>query len=147
MGQKDVFPDNWIYIHSPEVRVEPIQNFKNWSNNMIVPDLVNSCVDMEYFCNMGVNDLSLLAGSEIQYCSLVNKADFLDGFVIRQPKAYPVYDEHYLSALAVISDYLKTVKNLQTIGRNGMHRYNNQAHSVLTKMLAVQNLLGVNHNL
>jgi protoporphyrinogen oxidase len=153
VNQKDLFPDNWIYIHSPQVRVGRIQNFKNWSDDM-VPDLSNSSVGMEYFCNIGDDlwemsdhDLIELAGRELQHLNLAKQTDVLDGFIIRQPKAYPVYDEHYQDALAVISTYLKTIKNLQTVGRNGMHRYNNQDHSMLTAMLAVQNYLGANHDL
>ena len=153
IDQDDLFPDNWIYIHSPEVRVGRIQNFKNWSDDM-VPDLSKSSIGMEFFCNIGDdlwemtdNELIDLAGREIEQLNLATQADVLDGFVIRQPKAYPVYDEHYQSELTVISDYLKTVNNLQTIGRNGMHRYNNQDHSMLTAMLAVQNFLGASHDL
>lgn len=153
IDQADLFPDNWIYIHSPEVRVGRIQNFKNWSDDM-VPDLTKSSIGMEYFCNIGddlweMDDEKLieLAGRELQYLDLANHTDVLDGFVIRQPKAYPVYDEHYQKSLKIIGDYLQTIKNLQTIGRNGMHRYNNQDHSMLTAMLAVQNFMGANHNL
>lgn len=153
INQEDLFPDNWIYIHSPEVRVGRIQNFKNWSNDML-PDLRKSSIGMEYFCNIGDDlwemtdsDLIELAGREIQHLNLAKQADVVDGFVVRQPKAYPVYDEHYQDALDVISQYLKTIPNLQTVGRNGMHRYNNQDHSMLTAMLAVQNYLGANHDL
>jgi protoporphyrinogen oxidase len=153
INQEDLFPDNWIYIHSPEVRVGRIQNFKNWSDDML-PDLSKSSIGMEYFCNIGDDlwemtdhDLIELAGREIQHLNLAKQADVVDGFVVRQPKAYPVYDEHYQDALDVISQYLKTIPNLQTVGRNGMHRYNNQDHSMLTAMLAVQNYLGANHDL
>lgn len=153
INQKDLFPDNWIYIHSPDVKVGRIQNFKNWSDDM-VPDLNKSCVGMEYFCNIGddlwtMDDAELieLAGREIEALGLAHQIDVEDGFVVRQPKAYPVYDEHYRDALDVVSSYIRTIKNLQTVGRNGMHRYNNQDHSMLTAMLAVQNILGNQYDL
>jgi len=153
VNQKELFPDNWIYIHSPEVKVGRIQNFKNWSDDM-VPDLSKSSIGMEYFCNIGddlwkMNDdhLIRLAGQELEKLTLAKTIDIEDGFVVRQPKAYPVYDEHYRDALDVISDYMRPLSKLQTVGRNGMHRYNNQDHSMLTAMLAVQNIFGKKYDL
>ena len=149
----DLFPDNWIYIHSPEVKVGRIQNFKNWSAQM-VPDASKTCLGMEYFSNIGDSlwsktdeELIELAKQELKTLGLANGANVEDGVVIRQPKAYPVYDRDYRQHLDVIQDYLQTFKNLQTTGRNGMHRYNNQDHSMLTALLAAKNLLGEKHDL
>ncbi|MEA5593356.1 NAD(P)/FAD-dependent oxidoreductase [Rivularia sp. UHCC 0363] len=149
----DLFPDNWIYIHSPEVKVGRIQNFKNWSPKM-VPDSSKTCLGMEYFCNAGDSvwemseaELIDLAKTELDTLGLAKGAVIEDGVVIRQPKAYPVYDHEYRQHLKVIQDYLQTFENLQTTGRNGMHRYNNQDHSMLTGLLAAKNILGEKHDL
>lgn len=149
-----LFPDNWIYIHSPEFKVGRIQNFKNWSP-MMVPDASKTCLGMEYFCSQGDDlweksdqELIELASQEAAALGIgVQIGDIEDGTVIRQLKAYPVYDGEYRQHLQVIQDYLETFENLQTIGRNGMHRYNNQDHSMLTAILAVKNLLGEEHDL
>jgi len=153
IDKKDLFPDQWIYIHSPEVRVGRIQNFKNWSAAM-VPDPKNTSVGMEYFCNEGdgtwtMSDEELidLAGRELSALGLSKTHDVIDGLVTRQPKAYPIYDHEYEKHLEVIRDFLKTINNLQTIGRNGMHRYNNMDHSMYTGILAVENMLGAEHDL
>ena len=144
----DLFPDNWIYIHSPEVQVGRIQNFKNWSPEM-VPDASKTCLGMEYFCTRGDGlwasrdeDLIALARTELETIGLAGGASVEDGTVIRQPMAYPVYDEHYKTHVATIREYLLTFENLQTVGRAGMHRYNNQDHSMLTALLAARNILG-----
>ncbi len=151
---KDIFPDNWIYIHSPKFKVGRIQNFKNWSAAM-VPDLSKTCVGMEYFCSegdrlweMSDEDLIAQAAEEIVGLGLVPDTKYVeDGTVIRQKKAYPVYDGMYRQHLDVIQDYLQQFENLQTVGRNGMHRYNNQDHSMLTGLLAAKNILGETHDL
>ncbi|MEO0556882.1 MAG: NAD(P)/FAD-dependent oxidoreductase [Bacteroidota bacterium] len=144
----DLFPDNWIYIHSPEVEVGRIQNFKNWSPEM-VPDASKTCLGLEYFCTRGDGtwtmpdeDLIALAKRELAEIGLSGDAVVEDGIVIRQPMAYPVYDEHYKTHVATIQEYLGTFENLQTVGRAGMHRYNNQDHSMLTALLAARNILG-----
>jgi protoporphyrinogen oxidase len=150
----DLFPDNWIYIHSPEFKVGRIQNFKNWSPAM-VPDSSKTCLGMEYFCSEGDelwsrsdSELIEFASREIVDLSLLSNINKIeDGTVIRQLKAYPVYDQEYRQHLQVIQDYLQGFDNLQTIGRNGMHRYNNQDHSMLTGLLAAKNVLGENHDL
>jgi protoporphyrinogen oxidase len=149
----DLFPDNWIYIHSPQVKVGRIQNFKNWSAEM-VPDSSKTCLGMEYFSNIGDSlwsktdeELIELATKELETLGLANGAVVEDGVVIRQPKAYPVYDRDYRQHLDVIQNYLQKFENLQTTGRNGMHRYNNQDHSMLTALLAAKNLLGEKHDL
>lgn len=154
IDQEDLFPDNWLYIHSPEFKVGRIQNFKNWSPAM-VPDQSKTCLGMEYFCSEGepiwqMSDVELidLASREVVALGLVDRLTKVeDGAIVRQPKAYPVYDNEYSQHLKVIQDYIKTFDNLQTVGRNGMHRYNNQDHSMLTAMLAVKNILGEKHNL
>jgi protoporphyrinogen oxidase len=154
INRENLFPDNWLYIHSPEFKVGRIQNFKNWSAAM-VPDPSKTCLGMEYFCSEGDTlwkmsspDLIQLATQEAIALGIgIRDGDIEDGVVIRQLKAYPVYDSEYRQHLKVIQDYLETFDNLQTVGRNGMHRYNNQDHSMLTAMLAVQNTLGVEHDL
>jgi protoporphyrinogen oxidase len=154
INQDNLFPDNWLYIHSPEFKVGRIQNFKNWSPAM-VPEPGKTCLGMEYFCSRGdelweLSDTELidLATREIVDLGLVPKhSDVEDGVVIRQPKAYPVYDGEYRQHLKVIQEYLEQFENLQTVGRNGMHRYNNQDHSMLTALLAAKNILGEKHDL
>ncbi|WP_420455813.1 NAD(P)/FAD-dependent oxidoreductase [Rubrivirga sp.] len=148
IDREDLFPDNWIYIHSPEVRVGRIQNFKNWSPEM-VPDASKTCLGLEYFCTRGdetweMDDDALiaLATRELAEIGLAPAAAVEDGTVIRQPMAYPVYDGTYKQHLATIQGYLDGFENLQTTGRAGMHRYNNQDHSMLTALLAARNILG-----
>ena len=145
--QPDLFPDNWIYIHDPAVKVGRIQNYKNWSPEM-VPDPANTCLGMEYFCFEGdglwtMPDAELvdLARREVAELGLARAEDVVDGCVVRMPKAYPVYDETYKLGLAAIREFLETVPNLHLAGRNGMHRYNNQDHSMLTAMLAARNIM------
>ncbi len=152
LNNPDPFPDNWIYIHSPEVKVGRIQNFRAWSKEM-VPNDIQSSIGMEYFCQEGdglwaMTDEQLidLASSELEKLGLAPKASAVDGTIIRQPKAYPVYDAEYQDALKIISEWLGTLENFQTVGRNGLHRYNNQDHSMLTAMLAARNILGEDHD-
>jgi protoporphyrinogen oxidase len=149
----DLFPDNWIYVHDPAVRVGRIQNFKNWSPDM-VPDAAQTCLGMEYFCTAGDDlwtmadqDLVRLATRELAAIGLAEEGMVPDGVVVRMAKAYPVYDEAYSEAVAAIRRYLSRFANLQVIGRNGMHKYNNMDHSMLTGMLAVRNLFGERHDL
>ncbi len=153
IGQKDLFPDQWIYVHWPQVNVGRIQNFKNWSRDM-VPDLEKSSVGLEYFCNEGdetwkMSDDALIemAAMELETLGLSKKVDVEDGYVIRQANAYPVYDENYHHHLSTIRSYVATFENLQTVGRNGLHRYNNMDHSMITGIMAAQNLEGARHNI
>jgi protoporphyrinogen oxidase len=148
-----LFPDNWIYVHSPEVKVGRIQNFKNWSPKMVA-DPNKTCLGMEYFCFEGDDlwtskdeDLIERAKREISILGLADSAQVKDGTVLRMEKAYPVYDPGYQNALKTIREYLSKIENLQLIGRNGMHHYNNQDHSMFTAMLAVRNILGESHDL
>jgi protoporphyrinogen oxidase len=153
VNQAELFPDNWIYVHSKEVMVGRVQNFKNWSPDM-VPDPRMSALGLEYFCTEGdalwrMTDAELLdlGKREMDRIGLVNAVDVVDGTVVRQLKAYPVYNGTYAGYLATLKTYLSGFENLQTVGRNGLHKYNNQDHSMLTAMLAVRNLLGEQHDL
>jgi protoporphyrinogen oxidase len=150
---RDPFPDNWIYIHSPEVQVGRIQNFRSWSEDL-VPDVERSSIGMEYFCQQGdglwsMEDKRLIqhAAAELERLGLGKACDVVDGTVIREPMAYPIYDGQYREALDMIRGWLAQFSNLQVVGRNGMHRYNNQDHSMLTAMLAVDNVLGGTNDL
>jgi protoporphyrinogen oxidase len=144
---KDAFTDNWIYIHDPSVTVGRIQNFKSWSPYM-VPDPTMACYGLEYFCFEGDGlwassdeDLIALGKKEIAQIGLTDPNSVLDGYVVRQPKAYPVYDHEYKDHLATIREDLEAYKGLSLIGRNGMHKYNNQDHSMMTAMLATKNIV------
>ena len=147
----DVFPDNWIYIHSPEVRVGRIQNFRNWSPELVAPGN-GTTLGMEYFCSRGDDlwsmddeDLIALAKSEIAALGLVAESDLTEGHVVRELNAYPVYDAAYRDHVDTLREYFtKAFTNLQTAGRNGMHRYNNQDHSMLAGQHAALRLLGRN---
>jgi protoporphyrinogen oxidase len=149
----DLFNDNWIYVHDPRVKIGRIQNFNNWSIEL-TPDQAKTSLGLEYFCDegddlwsMSDDDLIALALRELELLGLAKAVDCENGYIIRQPKAYPVYDHEYMDHLGVIRPYLEIFENLQTIGRNGMHRYNNQDHSMLTGLLAARNLLGESHDL
>ena len=153
INKPDVFPDNWIYIHEPGVKLGRVQNFKNWSEDM-VPDREKTCLGLEYFCfegdglwSMDDRELIDLAKGELEKINLVNASLIEDGTVVRMPKAYPVYDSNYHESLRIIREYLGGIQNLQLVGRNGMHKYNNQDHSMLTAMLAVKNILGADYDL
>jgi protoporphyrinogen oxidase len=143
-----VFPDNWIYIHSPKVKMGRIQNYKNWSPAM-VPDWSRTSLGLEYF--LWANDaewswsdtrLIELGIRECAQIGLIEPHEVEDGTVVRMQKAYPVYDQWYHTSLATVRQYLESFSNLQTIGRNGLHRYNNQDHSMLTGIYAARNIAG-----
>lgn len=154
VNQPNLFDDNWIYVHEPNVKVGRIQNFKNWSPDM-VPDENMSSLGLEYFCNIGDelwnasdSELVELGKRELDAIGLARSKDIVDGSVFRVEKAYPVYDSTYQNHLDVIKEYIASFSNFQTIGRNGLHRYNNQDHAMLTGMYAVRNMInGENHNL
>ena len=148
----NLFPDNWIYVHTPGVLVGRIQNFNNWSADM-VPAKGVTCLGMEYFCFEGDGqwnkpdaDLIALATRELEKLGLAPKAKVIDGSVVRMPKAYPIYDADYSGHVDTIRAHLDFINNIQTVGRNGMHKYNNQDHSMYTAMLAVENMLGADHD-
>lgn len=147
VNRPHLFDDNWIYVHDPDVKVGRIQNFKNWSPDM-VPDSTKTSLGLEYFCNDGDElwnapdeELIEMGKKELDRIGLARYEDVIDGSVFRVEKAYPVYDSTYSEHLDVIRNYIDSLENFQTIGRNGLHRYNNQDHAMLTGMLAVRNLL------
>jgi protoporphyrinogen oxidase len=153
LRRRHVFPDNWIYVHEPEVRVGRIQNYKNWSPEM-VPNDDTTCLGLEYFCfagdglwTMADDDLVDLAKREVALLGLAREADVSDGVVVRMRNAYPVYNETYKKGIERLRSFLQRVPNLQLIGRNGMHHYNNQDHSMLTAILAVRNIMGARYDL
>ena len=153
IDEAEMFPDTWIYIHEPEVQLGRIQNFKNWSPEM-VPDPSKTCLGLEYFCFEGDGlwtssdeELIALGKREVASLGLVDPDKIRDGTIVRMKKAYPIYDGEYPEALATVREYLSRFENLQLTGRNGMHRYNNQDHSMLTAMLAARNILGESYDL
>ena len=147
------FPDNWIYIHSPEVKVGRIQNFGSWSPYMVKDG--RTCLGMEYFVFEGDElwartdeDLVALATRELAAIGLVDPGDVESGYVVRMPKAYPVYDDVYRQNVDVIRRWFaEHAPNVHPVGRNGMHKYNNQDHSMYTAMLTVENIHGADHDI
>ncbi len=151
--KRDIFPDHWIYIHDVELKLGRIQNFKNWSPVM-VPDPDKTCLGLEYFCFEGDELWSLpdeelieLGKKELERLGFARMDEVEDGIVARVPKAYPIYDSNYREALRVIARFLGTIENIQLVGRNGLHQYNNMDHSMLTAMLAIENIMGAKHDL
>jgi protoporphyrinogen oxidase len=144
----DLFPDNWIYIHDSKVKVGRVQNFRSWSPEM-VPHQDVACVGLEYFCFEGDglwssadDELVDLAKREMAILGLVDPEKVIGGAVVRQEKAYPVYDEDYAANVAAMRHELEAkFPSLHLVGRNGMHRYNNQDHAMMTAMLTVENIL------
>ena len=153
LDHPDPFPDNWIYIHSPNVNVARIQNFRAWSPEMLA-DPKTSSIGMEYFCNQGddlweMDEIALrdLAAQELEALGLAKAETVIDFAIVRQLKAYPVYDSQYRAALETISGWLRTLENFQTVGRAGLHRYNNQDHSMLSAMYAARNIMGGDYDI
>jgi protoporphyrinogen oxidase len=147
VNRPHLFPDNWIYVHDPSVKVGRIQNFKNWSPDM-VPDENKTSLGLEYFCsegdevwNMPDTDLIELGKREVEKIGLASSIDIEGGCVFRVPKSYPVYDSGYRESLSILRNFVERLENFQTVGRNGLHRYNNQDHAMLTGMLAVRNVV------
>jgi protoporphyrinogen oxidase len=144
----DLFPDNWIYIHEPSVKVGRIQNFRSWSPELI-PNQTQSCLGMEYFCFEGDglwaatdDELIALGKKELAIIGLTTEDDIKDGCVVRQKKAYPVYDDSYKANVeAIRSELAEKYPTLHLVGRNGMHKYNNQDHAMMTSMLTVKNII------
>lgn len=147
VNKPDLFPDNWIYIHEPSVKVGRIQNFRSWSPEM-VPDSKLACLGLEYFCFEGDGlwaaedkDLLALARKELATIGLATEDECVDGCVVRQKKAYPVYDDGYKRNVeAIRSELAEKYPTLHLVGRNGMHKYNNQDHAMMTSMLTVKNI-------
>ncbi len=153
IDRQDLFPDNWLFIHSPEVKVARIQNYKNWSPRM-VPDPTKTSLGLEYFCNE--NDdfwnqpeerLIAIAIEELKKLSIVDEHAILDALVFKIPHAYPVYYRGYREPLETVKRYVATLANLQTVGRGGMYQYNHMYHSILTGLMAARNILGSNFNI
>jgi len=153
IDRQTLFPDQWLYVHSPKVQVGRIQNFKNWSRFM-VPEQSKTSIGMEYFCNendptwkMTDKELGEMATREMEEMGFGPASQVIDSYVVRQPFAYPVYDSTYKQNLRAIRNYIDNFVNLQTIGRSGMHRYNNMDHSMQTGILAAKNCCGEHHDL
>ena len=148
VDKPDLFPDNWIYIHEPSVNVGRIQNFRSWSPEM-VPDAKLACLGLEYFCfegdglwNASDAELIALAKKELAIIGLATEDEVKDGCVVRQKKAYPVYDESYKANVETIrAELAERYPTLHLVGRNGMHKYNNQDHAMMTAMLTVKNIM------
>ena len=148
LKERNKFADNWIYIHDPRVKVGRVQNFKSWSPEM-VPDADKACYGLEYFCFEGDGlwespdeDLIELGKRELIQIGLAQVGDVVDGTIVRQKKAYPIYDDDYAMHVATIRQELEQrYPNLHLVGRNGMHKYNNQDHAMMTAMLCVENIL------
>jgi len=152
LKKEKLFPDNWIYVHTPGVQVGRIQNFNNWSPAMVpVPGM--TCLGMEYFCFKGdglweSTDEALIeqASTELVALGLGSRSDVVDGTVIRMPKAYPIYDSTYRGYLSTVREFVDPIANLHTVGRNGMHQYNNQDHSMLAALWSVANMQGASYD-
>ncbi len=154
VNRKEVSPDNWIYVHEPGVKVGRIQNFKNWSPAM-VPDTNKTCLGMEYFVfendelwSSPDPELIQMARREIAHLGLVRPEEIEDGTVVRMQKAYPMYDPGWTEKVETVRAYAEAnLRNLQFVGRNGMHKYNNQDHSMMTALCAARNICGADHDL
>jgi protoporphyrinogen oxidase len=146
------FEDNWIYVHAPEVQLGRIQNFGSWSPYLVKEG--RTCLGLEYFVNEGDelwekpdDELVAFATAELARIGLVPAHLVEAGYVVRMPKAYPVYDEMYQGNVEMMRKWLAAnTPNVFPCGRNGMHKYNNQDHSMLTAMLSVENILGADHD-
>ncbi|MFP5321243.1 MAG: NAD(P)/FAD-dependent oxidoreductase, partial [Acidimicrobiia bacterium] len=150
---KVAWNDNWIYIHDPEVKTMRIQNFGSWSPYLVKDG--RNVLGLEYTVDEGdewwtATDEHLIetGTKELVRLGLIEAGDVEAGYVVRMPKAYPVYDEDYQANVAVLREWLEAnVPNVHPVGRNGMHRYNNQDHSMFTAMLTVENLYGASHDI
>jgi protoporphyrinogen oxidase len=150
---KDSFEDNWIYIHSPEVKVGRIQNFKRWSPYM-VPDENKTTLGLEYFCfvgddlwNLSQDELIKLAKKELQTIGLGQEAEVSDGMVVKLKYVYPVYQIGYKEPMEKIIKYVSKFQNLQIIGRGGIFRYDNMDHAILTGLYAARNIMGASYDI
>jgi predicted dehydrogenase/protoporphyrinogen oxidase len=150
--EEEPFPDNWIYLHDPETRAGRVQNFGAWSEDMVKPGM--TCLGVEYFCFQGDDiwemsdaDAVELATSELARIGLIDPSKVVDGVKVLVPRAYPMYDANFEEAVATIRSYLGGFQNVETCGRNGLHRYNNQDHSMWTALLATLNIIdGAEHD-
>lgn len=147
LDKEDVFPDQWIYVHSPEVALGRIQNYKNWSSRMVA-DSRKTSLGLEYFCSeddslWSMNDIDLihLAVSELEKIGIVSRRHLIDGFVVRQSHVYPVYSLGYEASVRVLKSYLRGFSNLEMMGRAGLFRYDNSDQALLSGMDAARNFL------
>ena len=138
--------DNWIYVQEPDVLVGRLQIFNNWSP-YLVADSTKTWIGLEYFCyqtdalwKMADEDLKKFAIGEVEKIGILKASDVSDAHVVRVPKTYPAYFGTY-DRFHLIREFLDRFDNLYLVGRNGMHKYNNQDHSMLTAMTAVDNIL------
>ena len=151
-SEPEPFPDNWIYLHDPGTKAGRVQNYGIWSEGMVQPG--TTCLGVEYFCfegdeiwNMTDEKAVELAKGELARIGLIDPTKVTDGVKVLVPKAYPMYDAAYEEAVETIREYLQRFENLQTCGRNGLHRYNNQDHSMWTAILATLNVIdGADHD-
>ena len=151
--ENEGFPDNWIYIHSSDVKVGRVQNFGRWSPYLVKDG--KTCLGLEYFVTEGDEiwntpdaDLISLGKAEMNILGLLNPECVEESYVVRMPKAYPMYDKNYFENVETIKAWLnENAENVFPVGRNGMHRYNNQDHSMLTAILSVENILGADHDI
>jgi protoporphyrinogen oxidase len=150
--EAEPFPDNWIYLHDPGTHAGRVQNFGAWSPDMVVPG--TTCLGVEYFCFEGDDMWELPeaaavahATAELAKIGLLDPEKVVDGKKVLVPKAYPMYDRNYVTALPIVRDWVSQLENVKTFGRNGLHRYNNQDHSMWTAILATLNLIdGTDHD-
>jgi protoporphyrinogen oxidase len=149
----NIFSDLTVYIQDSHLKLGRIQNFGNWSQELI-PQPETSCLGLEYFCTEGDETWSLpnealieLAERELFSTGLLTPDQILDATIVRVKKAYPIYDEKYERGVEAARQFLTNIPNLQVVGRNGMHRYNHQDHSMLTAILAARNVAGEHHDL
>lgn len=147
VNKKEIFPDNWIYIHSSEVKMGRIQNFKNWSSRMVA-DPEKTALGVEYFCNeddelwrSSDQDIAAVAKAELVKLKFISGDEVEDFKVVRVPKAYPMYHVGYEKYLEKIKNYLARFKNLQLVGRYGMFKYNNMDHSIISGLYAARNIM------
>jgi protoporphyrinogen oxidase len=145
-SEPEPFPDNWIYLHDPETRAGRVQNYGAWSDDMVRPG--TTCLGVEYFCfegddmwEMPEDEAVELAKNELGRIGLIDPTKVFAGAKVRVPKAYPMYDAHYEENVDIVRHHLAGFSNMRTCGRNGLHRYNNQDHSMWTAVLATLNLL------
>ena len=152
LDKEHVFPDQWIYVHSPEVRMGRIQNYKNWSPAMAA-DPNKTSLGLEYFCNTGdelwnMDDLDLIdfALKELERTGIASRKHYINGFVVRYKNAYPLYSMGYMENVMAVRKYLERFSNFQTMGRGGLFRYDNSDHSLLAGMYAAANYMGHGHH-
>ena len=152
LNAERLFPDQWIYVQEPDVKMARIQNYKNWSPAMVL-DAKRTSLGLEYFCeendefwNRGDLDLIDFAMTELEKIGIASRDHLINGFVVRVPHAYPVYSMGYLENIKILRQYVEGFKNLKTFGRGGLFHYDNSDHALLTGIYTAQNFLGTVNN-